>query len=69
MEFMEMLLFIKNTCENSKDCCKCPFGKYLNYYDGYTCGITYCEPSDWELNKQTIVRYFKEDTLCEQQDC
>ena len=39
----------------------CPFGKYVNYDEGYTCGITYCSPSDWELNKQTIVRYFKEE--------
>ena len=61
MEFMETLLFIKNTCENARGCATCPFGKYVNYDEGYTCGITYCEPSDWALNKQTIVRYFKEE--------
>ena len=61
MEFMETLLFIKNTCETADGCSKCPFGKYIKYDGEYTCGITYCDPCDWELNGKTIVKCFKDE--------
>ena len=62
MGYMEALLLIKNTCETAGGCIKCPFGKYLGYKEGYTCGIVYCQPSAWKLGEKTIVRYFKEGT-------
>ena len=65
MEFMEALLLIKNTCETVGGCANCPFGKYLGYKEGYTCGIVDCQPSDWKLGEKTIVRYFKEDKSAE----